>query len=101
MAGGRKKGRCPKGSSIEQETGGGSSVQSDGFEKDSGSGGTGEVMDERASELTEIGDEVNERSGSQLESDEDGGRRGAEVGGDGEFVRVEYVKGRRRTGPDA
>ena len=43
---------------MKQETGGGSSVQSDGFEKDSGSGdgfekdsgsgGTGEVMDERA-----------------------------------------------------
>ena len=72
MAGGRKKARCSKVSSMKQETGGGSSVQSDGFEKDSGSGGTGEVMDERASELTaigeltEIGDEVNERSGSQL-----------------------------------
>ena len=48
--------------------------------------------------MTEIGDEVIEQSGSQLESDEEGGRRGAEAGGDGEFVRVEYVKGRRRTG---
>ena len=35
-------------------------------------------------ELTEIGVEVNERSGSQLESDREGGRkRGAEAGGDG------------------